>query len=45
MIPKEIETIKKLIGLKKTKFQKSHLNFQELNKIIGRSLETIKTKR
>jgi len=42
MIPKEIETIKKLIGLKKTKFQKSHLNFQELNKIIGRSLETIK---
>ena len=28
--------------LKKTKFQKSHVNFQELNKILGRSLENTK---
>jgi len=42
MIPKEIENIKKIIGQKKAKFQKSHLNFQELNKILGRSLENTK---
>ena len=42
MIPKEIETIKKIIAQKKAKFQKSHVNFQELNKILGRSLESTK---
>ncbi len=42
MIPKEIETIKKIIAQKKAKFQKSHVNFQELNKILGRSLENTK---
>jgi hypothetical protein len=42
MIPKEIETIKKIISQKKAKFQKSHVNFQELNKILGRSLESTK---
>ena len=42
MIPKEIENIKKIIAQKKTKFQKSHVNFQELNKILGRSLESTK---
>jgi hypothetical protein len=42
MIPKEIENIKKIIAQKKTKFQKSHVNFQELNKILGRSLENTK---
>ena len=42
MIQKEIENIKKIIAQKKTKFQKSHVNFQELNKILGRSLENTK---
>jgi hypothetical protein len=42
MIPKEIENIKKIIAQKKAKFQKSHVNFQELNKILGRSLESVK---
>ena len=42
MIPKEIENIKKIIAQKKAKFQKSHVNFQELNKILGRSLEIAK---
>ena len=42
MIPKEIENIKKIISQKKAKFQKSHVNFQELNKILGRSLENTK---
>jgi hypothetical protein len=42
MIPKEIENIKKIIAQKKAKFQKSHVNFQELNKILGRSLENTK---
>ena len=42
MIPKEIENIRKIIAQKKAKFQKSHLNFQELNKILGRSLESTK---
>lgn len=42
MIQKEIENIKKIIAQKKTKFQKSHVNFQELNKILGRSLEKTK---
>jgi hypothetical protein len=42
MIPKEIENIKKIIAQKKAKFQKSHVNFQELNKILGRSIESVK---
>ena len=42
MIQKEIENIKKIIAQKKAKFQKSHVNFNELNKILGRSLENIK---
>lgn len=42
MIPKEIENIRKIIAQKKAKFQKSHVNFQELNKILGRSLENTK---
>lgn len=42
MIPKEIENIRKIIAQKKAKFQKSHVNFQELNKILGRSLESVK---
>lgn len=42
MIPKEIENIRKIISQKKAKFQKSHVNFQELNKILGRSLESTK---
>jgi hypothetical protein len=42
MIQKEIEAIKKIIAQKKAKFQKSHVNFQELNKILGRSLENVK---
>ncbi len=42
MIQKEIENIKKIISQKKTKFQNSHLNFNELNKILGRSLENMK---
>jgi hypothetical protein len=42
MIPKEIENIRKIIAQKKAKFQKSHVNFQELNKILGRSLESTK---
>ena len=41
-ILKEIQAIKKCIAGKKEKFQKSHLNFVELNKILGRSLETLK---
>lgn len=41
-IIKEIHAIKKCIAGKKEKFQKSHLNFVELNKILGRSLENIK---
>jgi hypothetical protein len=41
-IIKEIHAIKKCISGKKEKFQKSHLNFMELNKILGRSLENIK---
>lgn len=42
MIPKEIENIRKIIAQKKAKFQKSHVNFQELNKILGRSIESAK---
>ena len=42
MIQKEIDNIKKIIAQKKTKFQKSHVNFQELNKILGRSIENTK---
>jgi hypothetical protein len=41
-ILKEIHAIKKCIAGKKEKFQKSHLNFMELNKILGRSLDNIK---
>ena len=41
-IIKEIQAIKKCIAGKKEKFQKSHLNFVELNKILGRSLDNIK---
>ena len=41
-IIKEIQAIKKCIVGKKEKFQKSHFNFVELNKILGRSLENIK---
>lgn len=41
-ILKELHAIKKCIAGKKEKFQKSHLNFIELNKILGRSLENIK---
>lgn len=41
-IVKELYAIKKCIAEKKEKFQKSHLNFVELNKILGRSLENIK---
>jgi hypothetical protein len=41
-IIKEIHAIKKCIAGKKEKFQKSHLNFVELNKILGRSLDNIK---
>ena len=41
-ILKEIQAIKKCIVGKKEKFQKSHFNFVELNKILGRSLENIK---
>lgn len=36
MIVKEIEEIKKIIQQKKLKFQKSHINFQELNQILGK---------
>lgn len=36
MIPQEIEQIKQIINAKKSKFRKSHINFQELNKILGR---------
>lgn len=41
-IIKEIHAIKKCIAGKKEKFQKSHLNFVELNKILGRSIDNIK---
>ena len=41
-ILKEIHTIKKCIAGKKEKFQKSHVNFIELNKILGRSMEHTK---
>ena len=41
-ILKDIHAIKKCISGKKEKFQKSHFNFIELNKILGRSLENIK---
>jgi hypothetical protein len=41
-IIKEIQEIKKCIIGKKEKFQKSHFNFVELNKILGRSMENIK---
>lgn len=41
-ILKEIHTIKKCIAGKKEKFQKSHVNFVELNKILGRSIEHTK---
>jgi hypothetical protein len=39
---KELHAIKKCIAGKKEKFQKSHFNFQELNKILGRSMEHTK---
>ena len=41
-IIKEIHAIKKCIAGKKEKFQKSHVNFVELNKILGRSIEHAK---
>ena len=41
-ILKEIQAIKKCIAGKKEKFQKSHVNFVELNKILGRSIEHTK---
>ena len=41
-ILKEIHAIKKCIAGKKEKFQKSHVNFVELNKILGRSIEHTK---
>ena len=41
-ILKEIHAIKKCIAGKKEKFQKSHVNFVELNKILGRSVEHAK---
>ena len=41
-ILKEINAIKKCITGKKEKFQKSHVNFVELNKILGRSIEHAK---
>jgi hypothetical protein len=41
-IIKEIQAIKKCIAGKKEKFQKSHVNFVELNKILGRSIEHTK---
>ena len=41
-IIKEIHAIKKCITGKKEKFQKSHVNFVELNKILGRSIEHAK---
>ena len=41
-ILKEIHAIKKCIAGKKEKFQKSHVNFVELNKILGRSIEHAK---
>jgi len=41
-IIKEIHAIKKCIAGKKEKFQKSHVNFVELNKILGRSIEHTK---
>ena len=37
MIPNEVEEIKKIIATKKLKLKKSHLNFQELNNILGRN--------
>lgn len=37
MITTEIDEIKKIINAKKSKFKKSHLNFQELNSILGRN--------
>lgn len=42
MIQKEVQNIRKIISQKKEKFQKSHFNFQELNKILGRSIEQTK---
>ena len=41
-ILKELHAIKKCIAGKKEKFQKSHVNFVELNKILGRSVEHAK---
>ena len=41
-ILKELHAIKKCILGKKEKFQKSHVNFVELNKILGRSIEHTK---
>ena len=41
-ILKELHAIKKCIAGKKEKFQKSHVNFVELNKILGRSIEHTK---
>lgn len=41
-ILKELHAIKKCIAGKKEKFQKSHVNFVELNKILGRSIENTK---
>ena len=41
-ILKELHAIKKCIAGKKEKFQKSHVNFVELNKILGRSIEHAK---
>ena len=42
MIQKEVQNIRKIISQKKEKFQKSHVNFVELNKILGRSMEHTK---
>ena len=37
MIPQEIQQIKEIIENKKSKFKKSHINFTELNSILGRN--------
>lgn len=36
MIPNEVDEIKNIIAAKKLKLKKSHLNFKELNNILGR---------
>jgi len=37
MIPQEIQQIKEIIENKKSNFKKSHINFTELNSILGRN--------